>query len=611
MAGRLIDQLRSRNFILCDRGGDTYGFVHRTFLEYFCATEIVRRFEKERSLSEKQLRDDVFGQHWEDKAWHEVLRLICGLLEPKWAGKLVEFLMEREVDRADYLDDSDYLYGEKLATKKAVQHLQLAAECLAEVRNPQSIGSIATTLKEKLKNAILSESEIALNDEAKELIINSIGQYYHTAPETLTWLQNIALSDEDPSVRGAAVRSIGQYYHTQPEILTWLEGIYYVSSVGSVIATAMESIGKYYHTYPGTLQYLTGMAISAYHRSVKATAMVSIARYYHTYPETLECLQDIALSAYDRDGSVGSMAVASICQHYHTYPETLQYLQNIALSAYDERVQPAAMESIGKYYYTQLEILTWLHNTALSDENSSVRTAAVNSIGIYYHTQSETLTWLHDITLSDENSFVREKAVNSIGKYYHTYPETLQCLQNIALSTNDLEVRQEAMESIGKYYHTAPETLEWLQNIALSDENSFVRAAAVNSIGQYYHTTPESLDWILENQHTPEVLNWIIQNIYLCDLDKSLQGSVESSGKCCIQVDDGFEFLCGIVSQDIYQGSDYFSPRKTALEGLVNHYSDRPEIIELLRDRSTQDPNEELQKWAEEQLEKIVRSTNL
>jgi predicted NACHT family NTPase len=50
MAGRLIDQLRSRNFILCDRGGDTYGFVHRTFLEYFCATEIVRRFEKKRSL---------------------------------------------------------------------------------------------------------------------------------------------------------------------------------------------------------------------------------------------------------------------------------------------------------------------------------------------------------------------------------------------------------------------------------------------------------------------------------------------------------------------------------------------------------------------------------
>jgi predicted NACHT family NTPase len=86
-AERLIAQLRSRNYILCDRGADTYGFVHRTFLEYFCATEIVRQFEKERSRSLEQLRDDVFGQHWQDKAWHEVLRLICELLEPKFAGQ--------------------------------------------------------------------------------------------------------------------------------------------------------------------------------------------------------------------------------------------------------------------------------------------------------------------------------------------------------------------------------------------------------------------------------------------------------------------------------------------------------------------------------------------
>ena len=44
-ASGLIEQLRSRNWILCDRGADTYGFVHRTFLEYFCAMEIVHRTE--------------------------------------------------------------------------------------------------------------------------------------------------------------------------------------------------------------------------------------------------------------------------------------------------------------------------------------------------------------------------------------------------------------------------------------------------------------------------------------------------------------------------------------------------------------------------------------
>ncbi|MFN5515303.1 MAG: NACHT domain-containing protein [Cyanobacteriota bacterium] len=37
----LINQLRTRNFILCFLGAESYGFVHRTFLEYFCAWEFV------------------------------------------------------------------------------------------------------------------------------------------------------------------------------------------------------------------------------------------------------------------------------------------------------------------------------------------------------------------------------------------------------------------------------------------------------------------------------------------------------------------------------------------------------------------------------------------
>ena len=93
-ANGLIEQLRSRNWILCDRGADTYGFVHRTFLEYFCAMEIVHRFEKVRSLTFEQLRDEVFGQHWQDETWHEVLRLICGAIDEEISTKLVDFMID-------------------------------------------------------------------------------------------------------------------------------------------------------------------------------------------------------------------------------------------------------------------------------------------------------------------------------------------------------------------------------------------------------------------------------------------------------------------------------------------------------------------------------------
>lgn len=46
VARLLIEQLRSRNFILCFMGADYYAFMHRTFLEYFCASEFIERFGK-------------------------------------------------------------------------------------------------------------------------------------------------------------------------------------------------------------------------------------------------------------------------------------------------------------------------------------------------------------------------------------------------------------------------------------------------------------------------------------------------------------------------------------------------------------------------------------
>jgi hypothetical protein len=110
-------------------------------------------------------------------------------------------------------------------------------------------------------------------------------------------------------------------------------------------------------------------------------------------------------------------------------------------------------------------------------------------------------------------------------------------------------------------------SLTWLQNIALADGNEWVRRAGVQSISNYFS-----------------------------------------------QADGVFELLYQVASQDPYRGGNYFNPRQTALKGLVKHYIElyqRSKIIELLRDRSTQDPDEKLRKWAEEQLEKIVRSTNL
>jgi predicted NACHT family NTPase len=84
---------------LCFLGADYYAFVHRTFLEYFCAWEFVWQFEKERTIDLEFLKQKVFRTHYQDESWHEVLRLICGMIDSKFVGEIVEFLMTLPIDR--------------------------------------------------------------------------------------------------------------------------------------------------------------------------------------------------------------------------------------------------------------------------------------------------------------------------------------------------------------------------------------------------------------------------------------------------------------------------------------------------------------------------------
>jgi predicted NACHT family NTPase len=111
----LMNNLINRNFILCFFGGDSYGFVHRTFLEYFCAWHWAWRFEKKREVELEELKREVFMKYWRDDTWHEVLRLIVGSIAGKFALEIIEELINVEDEQ------------------KQAQHLFLAAKCLLDV----------------------------------------------------------------------------------------------------------------------------------------------------------------------------------------------------------------------------------------------------------------------------------------------------------------------------------------------------------------------------------------------------------------------------------------------------------------------------------------------
>jgi hypothetical protein len=139
-ARALVEQLRTRNFILCYLGADSYAFVHRTLLEYFCAADIVHQFNVAKTLSEQDLIA-LFDAHCRDDDWREVLRLICGQIDEQFVGRIVEHL-------ATLPTDGDL-----------PRELPLAIYCLSDLRNLDRFENVGEDLFQAALTAARSACE--------------------------------------------------------------------------------------------------------------------------------------------------------------------------------------------------------------------------------------------------------------------------------------------------------------------------------------------------------------------------------------------------------------------------------------------------------------------
>jgi predicted NACHT family NTPase len=150
----LMEPLTSRSFILCFKGGESYGFVHRTFLEYFCAWYFVDQFETKQTKSIADLQNEVFGKHWRNPSWHEVLSLIVGMVDERFAGEIIDCLIKQD------------------SSSDGFMNLFLAEQCLSNVRNPRLIKPTTTELLKQLKRLVEGQVQVtdAVWNEAVEAI---------------------------------------------------------------------------------------------------------------------------------------------------------------------------------------------------------------------------------------------------------------------------------------------------------------------------------------------------------------------------------------------------------------------------------------------------------
>ncbi|MEW5858644.1 MAG: HEAT repeat domain-containing protein [Cyanobacteriota bacterium] len=349
IARLLIEQLRHRNFILCFLGADYYAFMHRTFLEYFCASEFVWQFEKEQKISLEYLKTEVFGKHWQDQSWHEVLRLIAGMIEPKFAGEILEYLSAITGEAENFIN------------------LFLAAKCLSDVRNRTVILVTATKLLNHLKDLAKygnkerasSEEEYRLSQKEYNLIhrirtqaVAEIATVWKDDPSTLSWLKACVQSDKTGYERQAALEAIAKGWKNDPNTLPLLKN--YAQAADNdwgVQLAAVRELAKSWKNDPDTLAILKTCAQASGSWSVRRIALQELASGWKDELGVFEFLCDRAVNdPFERKNPYQTnprqTALEAIIQQYSDHSQTLPLLRDRAENDPDEKVREFASKKL-------------------------------------------------------------------------------------------------------------------------------------------------------------------------------------------------------------------------------------------------------------------------
>ncbi|MEH1770388.1 MAG: HEAT repeat domain-containing protein [Nostoc sp.] len=476
----MINQLRTRNFMLCFLGADYYAFVHRTFLEYFCAWEFVWQFKETQMLTIEELKNEVFGKHWQDESWYEVLRLIAGSLESKFAGEIIEHLIKIFEDGLN-----EGAYEEKLT-----DILFLASDCILDVKNRSTItvtdNKLLNYLKKVAEYYVPYSSEdflctdtdlLNLIDKINTKVVSVITTTWSKHVETLPWLKTLAmygLNGKDGGIPAMAVRELAQGWKDDPDTLPTLKSLAQAIHYGentyrenTSAYAAIQELARGWKDDPDTLPMLKSLTQFSEDTSIQTMAVRELARGWKDDPDTLPMLKSLAQSSEDK--SIQTMAVQELAQGWKDDPDTLPMLKSLIQSSNDWLVKNTVLQELAQGWKNQLNILSFilsfLKESAQLDNFNYLKHNVMKELIKSWQTNPEIYDFLYECAVDDSFNSIdldfyfsntinvpsRQIALKAIIEQFPQHPQTLALLRDRAENDPDEQVREFAQKKLKQW----------------------------------------------------------------------------------------------------------------------------------------------------------------
>jgi predicted NACHT family NTPase len=586
-ARALIDQLRGRNFMLCSVGGSYYAFVHRAFLDYFCALEIGERFQTEQTLGLERLKSEIFA-HWEDDSWHEVLCLLCGMMAPRFVSEVLAYLLQqpdpqqtcdpiflaaRCVGEVRKRNELGPIVSEVLDRVKALVHFDLnffyqpwdeEHETVTAIRR-RSVMTIATVWRDaRNTRSWLEACALSHGDSgARAAAVQELARGWKEDPNTLLILKARAQSDRDPGVRATAVRELARGWREDPDTFEWLKARVRSDKDSGVRVAAVQELARGWKDDADILPWLKACAQPDVHSGVRAAAVQELVRSWKEDPETFSWLKGCAQS--DEDASVRVAAVQELARGWKEDPDTGPIVKAHAQSDGDAGVRAAAVRELARGWKEDPDTLPMVKACAQSDQHAGVRAAVVQELARGWKEDPDTLPWLKVCVQSDKDSGVRVAALRELARGWKEDPDTLPMVKACAQSDEFSGVRTAVVQELAHAWKGDPDTLTWLKACAQSDQDSGVRAATVLELARGWKEESDTLPWL--------------KACAQADVDASVRAAaVQELTRGWKQDPDTLPMLKACAQSDKDSGV-----RATAVRELARGWKEDPDILSWLK----------------------------
>ncbi len=416
----IIQQLRYRNFVLCSLGGNAFAFVHRTFLEYFCASEFYERFKKRGlvgGITLEGLKKEVFGKHFSDSSWREVLCLLIGMLSAEFPKEISDELINNLIDQ-----DND---------KDEFSNIFLAADCFAELRNRSAHPEISQRLLGKLEALYGKGIEYYYHekggdetwwqerDRVKEKIVISIARNWQDDPNSWNTLQNFAQSAVSEAEQELIIQALVKIAQLYPEALVKIKEL---AQKGK--SKAIEILAQHWQDDLQTLSIIQQQAAKG-----ESFAIETLVQYWQDDPQTLSIIQQQAAKGE-------SFAIETLVQYWRNDPQILPIIKQQAKAGNSQ-----AIEVLLRNWYKDLWALPIIKQQAQIGNSEAIKVLAE-----YWYDDPQALAIIQQ--KAEKGELI---GIATLLKYWNNDHQVVFFIENLTRHEGNVEIFFEALETVEDY----------------------------------------------------------------------------------------------------------------------------------------------------------------